>query len=61
MTRNVVSITEDDTLFSALGKIVSGNFAILPVIDPDDGKKLVGVISRGDIMVAFGKKGFLAE
>ncbi|MBN2062252.1 MAG: chloride channel protein [Deltaproteobacteria bacterium] len=58
-TRKVVTITEDETLFSALGKIVSGNFAILPVTDAADGKKLVGVISRGDIMAAFGKKGFL--
>jgi CIC family chloride channel protein len=60
-TKDIMTITENETLFSALGKIVSGNFAILPVIDRVDDKKLVGVISRGDIMAAFGKKSFLVE
>ncbi|MDZ7695772.1 MAG: CBS domain-containing protein [Deltaproteobacteria bacterium] len=35
--------------FSALGKISSGDFAILPVINPKDGTVL-GIISRSDIL-----------
>ncbi|MDY6880554.1 MAG: chloride channel protein [Desulfatiglans sp.] len=60
-TRDVISVTEDDSLFSALTRISSGNFAILPVIDLHDNKRLVGIISRGDIMIASGGKGVRLE
>ncbi len=61
-TRDVITVTPDDPLFSASRKITSGDFAILPVVERDDPKKLVGVISHRDITTAFsdamaGKKG----
>jgi len=52
-TRRVVSVTSRDSLLSALAKIAAGEFAILPVVDRDQPDKLVGVISRTDIMKAF--------
>jgi CIC family chloride channel protein len=52
-TRNVVSITDRDSLLSALAKITAGDFAILPVVDQHHADQLVGVISRTDIMKAF--------
>ncbi len=52
-TRRVVSVTGQDSLFSALAKITAGEFAILPVVERDQPDKLVGVISRTDIMKAF--------
>jgi len=52
-TRNMVTVTRDETLLSALAKITSGDFAVLPVVDRDDPKKLLGVISRKDMMSAF--------
>lgn len=52
-TRDVVTITEDDSLFLALTRITQGDFAILPVVDKHDRKNLVGVISRRDIMSAY--------
>ncbi len=56
-TRDVVAVTEDDTLLSASNKLTEGNFSILPVIDPYNRKKLLGVIGRKDIMAAFGRQG----
>jgi chloride channel protein, CIC family len=51
-TAQVVTVTEEETLFSALHKFTSGDFAILPVVDPGDRRRLVGVIGRRDIMTA---------
>jgi CIC family chloride channel protein len=52
-TRDVVTVTEDDSLFLALTRITQGDFAILPVVDKDHPKKLLGVISRRDIMSTY--------
>ena len=52
-TRDVVTVTRDETLLSALAKITSGDFAVLPVVDGEDPEKLMGVISRKDMMSAF--------
>jgi CIC family chloride channel protein len=52
-TRDVVTVTEDDSLFRALTRITQGDFAILPVVDKEHPKKLVGVISRRDIMSTY--------
>ena len=51
-THEVVTVTAQDTLLSALAKITSGDFAILPVVDKDAPDRLVGVVSRSDIMSA---------
>jgi CIC family chloride channel protein len=52
-TKNLVKVTEDDSLFSALGRIVQGDFSLLPVVDKENAKKLIGVISRRDIMSTY--------
>jgi len=52
-TRDLITVTRDETLLSALTKITSGDFAVLPVVDADDPEKLLGVISRKDMMSAF--------
>ncbi len=52
-THDVVSITEDDSLFLALSRITQGDFALLPVVDKHHPEKLVGVISRRDIMSTY--------
>ncbi len=54
-TRDVVTVTEDDSLLSALKAISGGDYAILPVVDRHDPKRLQGVISRRDIMSALSK------
>jgi len=52
-TRNMVTVTADDNLFRALTKIIHGDFSILPVIAAPGSRKLLGVISRRDIMSAY--------
>ena len=49
----MVTINEDDSLFRALTRITQGDFSILPVVDKEDPRKLVGVISRRDIMSTY--------
>jgi chloride channel protein, CIC family len=52
-TRRVVTVTDRESLLSALSKITAGEFAILPVVDHTEPGRLVGVISRTDVMRAF--------
>ncbi|MGD8757752.1 MAG: CBS domain-containing protein [Deltaproteobacteria bacterium] len=52
-TRQVVTVTEDDTLFLALTRIVQGDFSILPVVDKKNPTLLLGAISRRDIMSTY--------
>ena len=51
----VVSVTGDDNLYNALGKISVRDFSLLPVVASDSPKKLVGVLTRRDIMGAYTK------
>jgi len=52
-TRDMVTVTEDDTLFLALTRIIQGDFSILPVVNKQNPKHLMGVISRRDIMSTY--------
>jgi CIC family chloride channel protein len=52
-TYKLVTITKDDSLFRALTRITQGDFSILPVVDKEQPKKLIGVISRRDIMSTY--------
>jgi len=52
-TRNLVTLTEEDSLFLGLTRITQGDFSILPVVDPQDPGRLLGVISRRDIMSTY--------
>ncbi len=49
---DVVTVGENDTLFSALSIITSGDFDTLPVVSQADPKRVVGMISRRDIVTA---------
>lgn len=52
-TRNVVTVTEDDSLFLALTRIIQGDFSVLPVVNKQNPQQLVGVISRRDILSTY--------
>ena len=54
-TKEVVTVTQDDTLLTALKKISSGDYALLPVTDRRNSRSLLGVISRRDIMSSLSK------
>lgn len=64
-THEIVTLMEDDSLFLALKKISEDDFSLFPVVSRHDPKKLVGVISRRDIMSAYGsiaiKKDFMGK
>ncbi len=54
-TLNVVTVSSDDNLYSALEKITSKDFSILPVVDKDNSSVLLGVLTRRDIIGAYNK------
>ncbi len=52
-TRDVVTVTEDDSLFLALTRITQGDFSVLPVVNKQNTQQLMGIISRRDIMSTY--------
>jgi len=54
-TKEVVTIAQDSNLYSALETITLKDFSILPVVSPDNPLKLLGVLSRRDIIGAYDK------
>jgi CIC family chloride channel protein len=54
-TPSLVTVSLDENLFDALEKITLEDFSILPVVSPDNPSKLVGVLSRRDIIGAYDK------
>ncbi len=54
-TPEVVTVSIDDNLYNALRKITSKDFSILPVVDPQDPKHLLGILTRRDVLRAYEK------
>jgi CIC family chloride channel protein len=54
-TTDIVTVSLDDNLYDAFEKISVKDFSILPVVSPGDPKKLMGVLSRRDIIGAYEK------
>ena len=54
-TPNVQTIDAEANLYDALEAISFKDFAILPVVSASDAGKLVGVVSRRDILRAYDK------
>jgi len=54
-TTNIVTVSLDDNLYDAFEKISVKDFSILPVVSSDNPKKLMGVLSRRDIIGAYEK------
>jgi CIC family chloride channel protein len=54
-TLDVVTVTTEDNLYDALQKVTVKDFAILPVVAPNDNSKLMGVLSRRDIIGSYDK------
>ena len=53
MTSDVVTVTIEDNLATALEKITAKDFSILPVVAPDDPLKMLGILTRRDILEAY--------
>jgi CIC family chloride channel protein len=54
-TPKVVTVFQNDTLYGALEKISAKDFSILPVVSPGNPRKLLGVVTRRDILGAYNK------
>ena len=53
MTPDVVTVSIEDNLDTALEKITARDFSILPVVSPDNPLKLLGILTRRDILEAY--------
>jgi len=53
MTPEVVTVSIEDNLGTAMEKITAGDFSILPVVSADDPLKLLGILTRRDILEAY--------
>jgi CIC family chloride channel protein len=54
-TLDVITVFEDDDLDTAMRKIGYRNIEQLPVVDRDNGRRLVGIISRRDMVSAYNR------
>ena len=54
-SENVVTVSTDDDLYTALGKISRKDFSTMPVVSPEDPTELVGIVTRRDIIGAYEK------
>lgn len=52
---DLVTVTSDDDLYTALEKISRKDFSTLPVVSPNDPNELVGIVTRRDIIGAYEK------
>ncbi len=55
MTTNIVTAFPDETLEEALKKLVSFSIGRLPVVSRDNPKKLIGILTKSDIIRAHAK------
>ena len=52
-THEVVTVSINDNIYNALEKITSKDFAILPIVAPDDHSQLSSVLTRKKILDAY--------
>jgi CIC family chloride channel protein len=53
MTQDVVTVSIEDNLGTAMEKITAGDFSILPVVSAEDSLKMLGILTRRDILEAY--------
>lgn len=53
MSRDVITVRPDDILDSVIQKMIRNGLSRLPVVDPKDTRKIVGVITKGDILKSY--------
>jgi CIC family chloride channel protein len=49
MTKELITTVPDESLYTAFGKMTSNQIGRLPVVEPGDSTKLIGIITREDI------------
>ena len=53
MTEDVITLTTDENLYDAMGKFGIKDIGQLPVVDKNNPKKVVGMLKRTDVIVAY--------
>ena len=53
MTKDVVTVSIEDNLSTAMEKISAGDYSILPVVSAADPLKMAGILTRRDILEAY--------
>jgi CIC family chloride channel protein len=53
MTTEVVTVSVEDNLGTAMEKITAGDYSILPVVTAKDPLKMAGILTRRDILEAY--------
>ncbi len=53
MTEGVITLTSDQNLYDAMGRFESRDIGELPVVDKDNPRKIVGMLRRTDVTVAY--------
>lgn len=54
-TSKIVTVAQDDNLYDAFEKISHKDYSTLPVVSSDDPTKLLGILTRRDIISAYNK------
>lgn len=53
MSKDIVSVTPEDTLDFVIQKMIKNHISRIPVVDSKDDKKLLGIITKGDILRSY--------
>jgi len=53
MTEDVITLTTDENLYDAMGKFGIKDIGQLPVVEKDNPKKVVGMLKRTDMILAY--------
>lgn len=53
MTESVITLTSDQNLYDAMERFGSKDIDQLPVVDKNDPRKVVGMLKRTDVMIAY--------
>jgi CIC family chloride channel protein len=52
-TRGVITVYPDDSLFTAFERIAAKDYSTLPVVSRENPNRLLGVVTRRDILGAY--------
>jgi CIC family chloride channel protein len=54
-TSDVVTVSPEDNLYTAMEKISVRDFSLLPVVSGEDSNRLEGILTRRDMIGAYNK------
>jgi CIC family chloride channel protein len=55
-TEDVLRVTPDEDLATAMKRFTVKNIDELPVVDPEDDRRVLGLVSRKDVIAAYGRR-----